>query len=231
MITVSLRVFVLVALTAAAAAAQGLAQAQEHFQQGRAYHTGEGRVEVDLEKALRHYLQAIKIHPTFYEAHVNTGKIYFARNDYRRAKYHLNEAIKQARGRPDIPPSEEARITSDLGSCFHKEGNLAAAEKWFRGAIHLDPGLVEGHYNLINLLLADERPEEARQQMRTAQQLAPSPRYGIFEGRLQTRETYAEWNPTWLKIAVAGVVVGAGLYTLLRRLRGKDKRRQRGARP
>ena len=78
-----------------------------------------------------------------------------------------------------------------------------------RGAIGLDPTVVEAHYNLINLLLRKERIDKARQQLALAEKQAPSERYGIFVGRLQTKESDASWNPTWLKVVVglAAVVV------------------------
>ena len=128
---------------------QNLTQAQQYFQQGREYHLGEGGRKVDLEKALRSYLRALRVDPRFYEAHVNAGKVYYKRKDYRRAKGHFSDAIKSARSRGDISPEAEARISYDLGGCYYKEGSMAEAEKWFRGAVGQDPSLLEGHYNLI----------------------------------------------------------------------------------
>lgn len=204
--------------------AQSLTQAQQYFQQGTQYHVGSDGFKVDLEKALRFYLQALRLDPQFYEAHVNAGKVYYGRKDYRRAKVHFSDAIKIARRRDDIEPTAEAGISSDLGGCYYKEGNLPEAEKWFRGAIGLDPSLVEAHYNLINLLLSNDRQAEARQQLRLAAQVAPSGRYGIFEGRLTTQESYAEWNPLWLKIALAVAVGGGALFGALRATRKRPKK-------
>jgi tetratricopeptide (TPR) repeat protein len=108
-----------------------------------------------------------------------------------------------------VSAADEAGIASDLGGCYFQDGQLKEAERWLRGAIGLDPTLAEAHYNLINLLLRKERIAEARQQLAIAEQQAPSERYGIFIGRLQTQESYASWNPTWLKIVVALAAVVA----------------------
>ena len=92
-----------------AAPAQSLTQAQQYFQQGRQYHLGEDGRKVDLEKALRYYLQALRANPQLYEAHVNAGMAYYARKNYRRAKSHFSDAIKTARSRGDISPKAEAK--------------------------------------------------------------------------------------------------------------------------
>lgn len=200
-------------------AAQELTQAQQYFESGRAYHLGEGGKKADLEKALQQYLLALRADPQFFEAHVNAGKAYYARKDYRRAKVHFSDAIKIARQRDDLSAADEAKISSDLGGCYFKEGNLKEAEKWFRGAVGLNPAQPEAHYNLINLLLSDDREQEARQQLQVAIAQAPSERYGIFQGRLKTQESYAAWNPLWLKIA-AGIGLGGGvLFAILRAIR------------
>ena len=42
---------------------QSLTPAQQYFQQGRQYHLGQDGRKVDLEKALRFYLQALRFNP------------------------------------------------------------------------------------------------------------------------------------------------------------------------
>jgi tetratricopeptide (TPR) repeat protein len=203
------RVAALVLIAATASDAQST-QAKQLFQQGLAYQKGAGNVKADPEQALRFYLQALRLEPAFYEAHANAGRVYYVRKDYRRAKYHLSEAIKLARVRDDVTKQEEAQLTSDIGGCYYQEGDLTKAEQFFRGALGLDPRLVEAHYNLINLLLSQDHRAAARQQMAVAERLAPSSRYGVFQGRLQTQESYASWNPLWLKVALGGVAGGGG---------------------
>jgi tetratricopeptide (TPR) repeat protein len=95
--SVVIGIAIVLGLLSMSSSAQNLTQAQQYFQQGREYHLGEGGRKVDLEKALRSYLQALRVDPRFYEAHVNAGKVYYKRKDYRRAKGHFSDAIKSAR--------------------------------------------------------------------------------------------------------------------------------------
>jgi tetratricopeptide (TPR) repeat protein len=214
------------ALFTAAAWAQQLTQAQEYFQQGHQYHIGSDSKKVDLDKALRQYLLALRANPSFYEAHVNSGKVYYARKDFRRAKVHFSNAVTSARGRDDISPGAEAKVSSDLGGCYYQEGNIKEAERWFRGAVGLDPTLVEAHYNLINLLFSSEREPEALRQMAIATELAPSQRYGIFRGRQTTLESKAESNRL-IFIAVAVAFGGAIVLGILRSVRGGGRKKRR----
>lgn len=192
-----------------AVAGQQSTPAQQAFQQGYAQQTGVDGAEPDLDLALRYYGQALRLDPLFYEAHANAGQIYYQRRKYKRAKYHFGEAIKLARSREDISEAAEARVASDLGGCYFQRDELKEAERWLRGAVGLDPTLAEAHYNLINLLLRQDRIDEARQQLAIAQREAPSESYGKIIGRLQTKDSYADWNPVWLKvvIGIASVVV------------------------
>lgn len=213
-------------LIAANAWAQQLTQAQQLFQQGRQYHTGSDGKKVDLEKALRHYLLALRSNPSLYEAHVNAGQVYYARKDFRRAKVHFSDAVTSARGRGDISSEAEAKVSSDLGGCYYQEGNIKEAERWFRGAVGLDPTLVEAHYNLINLLFSSGREPEALRQMAIATELAPSGRYGIFRGRQATQESTAESNRL-IFIAVAVAFGGAIVLVVLRSVGGGGRKKKR----
>ncbi|MEC8993551.1 MAG: tetratricopeptide repeat protein [Candidatus Latescibacterota bacterium] len=182
--------------------AQQLDASQQAFLQGYSHQTGADGKKIDIELALRFYAQALRLRPQFYEAHANAGQIYYERRKYKRAIKHFTEAVRLARGREDVSTVEEARVSSNLGGCYFQQGQLKEAERWIRGAISLDPALVEAHYNLINLLLRHDRIVEARQHLAAAQQAAPSERYGIFVGRLQTKDSYASWNPLWLKVVI-----------------------------
>jgi tetratricopeptide (TPR) repeat protein len=198
-------------LGAVGAAAQELSSTpREVFREGYAWHTGEGRTP-DLTKALRFYRQAIKADPDLFEAFSNAGLIYIALEDYKNAEYYLGQAIRLAREREDIDVGAEAKVSSDMGSCYYKWGDYREAEKWFRGAIRIDPGLSEARYNLINLMLKEERREEVQDALSVAARLAPSDRYGIFEGRLKGRESWID-NPLWVKLLAGLLLVAFVLY-------------------
>jgi tetratricopeptide (TPR) repeat protein len=173
--------------------------AKQDFQKGYQFHAAEGEAQ-DLEKALQYYRRAIKADPTLFPALSNAALIYFARRDYKKAKHFFSETINAARGDSEISSDQIAKSYSDLGGCYFREGNLGKAEQWFRASIQLDPGLVEAHFNLINLMLKAERIDEARSTIEMANLAAPSTRYGLFEGRLKSRDSGEEWNPLWMKL-------------------------------
>lgn len=216
MLTHSVSVAVLVLSMAGAVAGQELTAAQEAFHKGYTYHTGE---DPDLDMALRYYHQAVKLDPSLFPALTNMALIYYGTKSYTQAKHYYSAAIKAARLSDGISVREEAKVSSDLGGCFYQEGNLSQAEKWFRAATAQDPGLVEGHYNLINLLLKEDRREEARQAMALAARVAPSTRYGLFEGRLRGKQSWDEWSPAWVKVIVGGLLLGIIGMTLYRWLK------------
>ena len=189
--------------------------AQEAYQKGYAHHTGEGQKQ-DLEAARRYYHQAVKLDPTLFPALSNLALIYYGTKNYKQAKKYYIAAIKAARGSDEITTRQEAKVSSDLGGCYYQEGNQLEAEKWFRAAIGYDSALVEAHYNLINLLLSQDRRKEARLALTLASQMAPSTRYGLFEGRLRGKQSWDEWNPTWVKVIVGLLaIVAIGLPLLL----------------
>ena len=201
------------------AAAQELSRSQELFGEGYAWHTGEGRAP-DQDKALSYYRQAIKADPNLFEAYSNAGLIYIGLEKYKNAEYYLGTAIRLAREREDIDVGTEAKVCSDLGTCYYKWGDYRKAEKWFRGAIRLDPGLSEAHYNLINLLLMEERRDEVEVALREAARLAPSERYTVFKGRLKGRESWVD-NPMWVIVVAALLLVAFVLYVVYVAARGR----------
>lgn len=207
-------------LSATGAAAQELSRAQQSFNEGYAWHTGEGRTP-DLEKALRYYRQAIKADPGLFEAYSNTGLIYVSLEEYKNAESYLGKAIALARERADIDVGTEAKVSSDLGTCYYQLGDYRKAEQWFRAAIRKDPGLSDARYNLINLMLKEERRDEAKAAMREAARLAPSPRYGVFEGRLKGMESSEAWTPTWVKVVAGLLVVAFVLYIAYAMAKGR----------
>ena len=200
--------------------AQELSKAQQQFERGFAFHTAV-KEERDLDQAIKWYRAAIKSDPQFFEAYSNAGLAYYELEKYGTAKRYLGEAIKLARKRDDIDAGTEAQLSSDLGGCYFQEGNNREAEKWFREAIRKDSGLAEAHYNLINLLMKEDRREQAKAAMEVAKRVAPDVRYGQIEGRLKGKESWEEWNPTWVKVIAVVLVIGVVVYTVYVATKGR----------
>lgn len=193
---------------------QDLSESQLAFKQGYSYHVGE-EGEPDLEMAVRYYRHALKIDPNMYESHSNAGRAYYALEKYREAQFHYGKAIEIARIRNDISAENEARDSADLATCYLKVGQEGKCEQWLNAAIRKYPGLVEAHYNLINLMFRQQRLDEAKKAMVRAKELAPSLRYDLLAGRLEGRESQKEWNPLWVKVVFVGMIVAvAGMFVL-----------------
>ena len=221
-VSVCVIIFAIILGVAGIVGGQPLTAAQDAFQKGYAYHTGEGEgQEPNLDLARRYYLQAVKLDPSLFPALSNLALIYYGTKNYRKAKHYYSEAIKAARGSDAITGREEAKVSSDLGGCYFQEGDLPKSEKWFRAAIAHDSGLVEAHYNLINVLLKQDRRDEARLAIAEAERVAPSTRYGLFEGRLRGKQSWDEWNPAWVKVIAGALLLGLLVLPLLRWLKNR----------
>ena len=179
------------------------------------YQTGAG-VEKDLDLALEYYHDALKFDPELFPALFNSAQIYYDREKFKKSSRRFKQAAGSAR--ESGAKSLEARALSGLGSCYQKTDKPKAAEKWYRAAIRKDPQLVEAHYNLVNLLVAAEREEEARKALAIAERLAPDSKYGIFEGRLKAKEGQEATKVLSGKVAVVAVIALLIMYSFYLRM-------------
>ena len=170
------------------------------------YQTGAG-VEKDLD---------LKFDPELFPALFNSAQIYYDREKFKKSSRRFKQAAGSAR--ESGAKSLEARALSGLGSCYQKTDKPKAAEKWYRAAIRKDPQLVEAHYNLVNLLVAAEREEEARKALAIAERLAPDSKYGIFEGRLKAKEGQEATKVLSGKVAVVAVIALLIMYSFYLRM-------------
>ena len=195
-------------------------QTAELVNLGVSYQTG-SCVEKDLDTALEYYEDALKFGPELFPALFNSAQIYYEKENYKKASNRFRKAASIARGGGAMEASLEARALSGLGSCYQKTDKSKSAEKWFRAAIRKHPQLVEAHYNLVNLLVAQDREEEARKALATADRLAPDIRYGIFEGRLKGKEGQEVTKAVAGKVAIVAVIALLLMYSFYLRLAKK----------
>lgn len=188
------------------------------------YQTGAG-VEKDLDLALEYYADALKFDPDLFPALFNSAQIYFDKGKFKRSSQWFRQAAVSARKSGAEAALLEARALSGLGSCYQKIDKPKTAEKWFRAAIRKDPRLVEAHYNLVNVLVAAERVEEARKALAVAERFAPDTKYGIFEGRLQAKKGQEETKAVSGKVAIVAVIALLISYSFY--LRAARRRKSR----
>ena len=157
------------------------------FEQGYAHQIGDG-VDRDTKRALAYYIEAIRLDPTLYAPLYNTALIYHAQGNYTHAQNYFIKAAKSASEMGSDAKLYGAMARNGLGTCLQKLERYQAAEKQFDIARRMSSGLVEAHYNYINILVREERTEEAISALKMAEKLAPSERYGRYKGILAVKE-------------------------------------------
>ncbi len=182
-----LRLLFVLALIAGAIEATAQNSAAEFFDIGYSYQTGEG-VERDEKRALTYYAEALRENPDLFAPLYNTGLIYHDQGEYTRAQNYFITAAKASSSLGDDAAQYEAMARNGLGTCYQQQGNYENAEKQFDIARRMQSDFVEAHYNYINILVRDERLEEATAALKMAESMAPSDRYEKFKGLLLAKQ-------------------------------------------
>ena len=154
--------------------------------------------EADVERALAFFERVLQLKPDHYEGLVFTGVIHHELEDHPRAEEMLKSAVVHypdaflpnfslgavyaSQGKlslavalleraAEIEPVPQALLL--LGRCLFEMGRLAAAIRFLRQAVRLDPAFEEAHH-LLGLAYLDRKwPNKALDSFRRAQTLAP----------------------------------------------------------
>ncbi len=117
----------------------------------------------DLETAIRHLRQALRLDPRDPDTLLALGRIYRRQGELELA---IETFSRLAEERP-----QDGNVQCQLGLLKTAAGEAAPAEQHFRKALEIDPQDHESAYNLAMLLAADRtRFEEAREWYRRARQ-------------------------------------------------------------
>ncbi len=119
-----------------------------------------------IDRAIEHYLIALKIDPNMHKAHYNLGYAYKLQGFIDKAIKHYQIAIKL---NPDIP-----EFHNNLGNAFKSKGLIDKAIDQYQIAIKLNPDYPAPHVNLGNIYMSKGLTEEAIDQYRTAIRLDPA---------------------------------------------------------
>ena len=95
------------------------------------------------EEAERAYLQAIRLRPSFFEAHINLGLLYHQRGDLDRAEACYRRALEY---RPDL-----ALAHFNLGVILEDQHDDTGAVTAYKEAVAQDPRFKEAHCHLAEL--------------------------------------------------------------------------------
>lgn len=177
------------------------------FEQGYAHQVGDG-VDRDTKRALAYYTEAIRLDPTLYAPLYNAALIYHEQGNYPHAQNYFLKAAKSASKMGTDAKLYGAMARNGLGTCLQKLEKYQAAEKQFDIARRMSTGLVEAHYNYINILVREDRIKEAVAALKMADKMAPGDRYERFRGILAVKQKKEKDDNH-------GYVVGLILFVLL----------------
>jgi tetratricopeptide (TPR) repeat protein len=123
-------------------------------------------------KAIASYHEALEKDPDYFRAANNLGTVYAEGR-------HFEKALEFATRAHELRPLEDrtlynlATVHSQYGLELGMKGDLKAAEKHLRTAIHLLPTYAEAHYNLGVALLKGGDPRAAIASFEEALRLKP----------------------------------------------------------
>jgi Flp pilus assembly protein TadD len=118
-----------------------------------------------FEEGTAHVREALRIRPSYAEAHYNLG-LALARSG------RAAEAIEELDRTLELRP-EYARAHNNLAGVLAGQGRYPEAIDHLEQALRLDPGNAEAHYNLAGLLLDARRVPEAIAHFEAAARLRP----------------------------------------------------------
>jgi len=120
----------------------------------------------NFDGAIAHNLNALRINPTFSDAHYNLGRIYQVRGRLDKAAEHYSKAIQFA---ADYVPAYLR-----LGVILYQQGKINKAVKLYHKGVLVAPNNELMHYNLGCLLAKQGHKQEAIEELRTALQIEPN---------------------------------------------------------
>ena len=151
----------------------------------------------ELESAISHYKNALKIRPELAEAHCNLGVIYKSLGDSKNAVECYENAL---RIKPDYLGAH-----MNFGLCLMELGNLAGAENCFKKVIGINPKDSAARVNLGNIHLAKLELDTASDYYKRAFELNPKEinalyNLGITEGKRNDFNSSIDWYSKVLEI-------------------------------
>jgi tetratricopeptide (TPR) repeat protein len=89
------------------------------------------------------------------------------------------QELERLREEDKRPPQPPPGLLLSLGSAYFRSGRLADAEREYRAAVDVQPGLGEARSNLAVVLLITGRPAEAKEQLKLAEKSGFKPPSGL----------------------------------------------------
>jgi tetratricopeptide (TPR) repeat protein len=118
-----------------------------------------------VEEAVRHYRESLRIQPVQHEAYNNLGSVLRTRGEF-------DEAIAQLRRSLDVKP-DYIFAYNNLGLVYHDRGEYGEAVRHFQRSLEIHPDFAAAHTNLGITLAAQGKWGEAIQHHREALRIEP----------------------------------------------------------
>jgi tetratricopeptide (TPR) repeat protein len=106
-----------------------------------------------VKAAVDHYEKALSVDESDFRSLISLARLYDRQGDLAHAESYYQRVIHAHPNRPTC--------FNDLGLCYARRGNLRAAEATLQRAVELDPQNARYRNNLANVLVQDNRLEEA----------------------------------------------------------------------
>lgn len=119
-------------------------------------HTNLGQAlerEGELDHAIEHYSEALRINPRALKAHTSIGLALLDKGRVDEAIQHLSEAVRLK------PASADEHY--NLGNGFAQKQQYKEAIEQYLAAVRIDPNLASAYNNMGNAFVAQREPEEA----------------------------------------------------------------------
>jgi len=110
-------------------------------------------IPIDIDKAMSHFKEALKIKPDYAMALYNLGNVLEKKGNIDEAINHYLEALR-------IEPGH-AKAHNNLGIALYKKGKYDKAVLHFKKAIKINPQRVDARINLANVLFLHGKLDEA----------------------------------------------------------------------
>jgi tetratricopeptide (TPR) repeat protein len=121
---------------------------------------------IDLERAIFHYKEAIRIHPKYVTALCNLGLTLYQKGDYEQAASYFTKALK-------IDP-QKVDTHMDLANISFLQGKPEKAIFQYREILKTDYENANAHYNLACMLAAQKKIDQAEHHYMEAIRINPN---------------------------------------------------------
>ena len=110
-------------------------------------------VQGEIDKAIRHYSEALRIKPDFIAPHLNLGVTLREAGKLNEAADHFSAVL--------CLKSDSAEAQYELGITLEKKGNIDGAEKHYIKALRIMPDYAKAHNNLAIIMARQKKDKEA----------------------------------------------------------------------